>query len=184
METVFAEGKGFEPSNRLSPITRFPGVRLRPLGHPSVLVSETLSNLVLCFLTDALLQASVGVLSHQLGQFSRSPVKKTVIFGDELVFVTSLRIPFHSHAEGVGFEPTRRFRPNGLANRPLNHLSNPPVAEDLGFEPRNQFPDYLFSRQAPSTARPTFRLRRVRESNPHESCSPNWFQTSGHRLLA
>ena len=31
-----AEGEGFEPSIRFTPYTRFPSVRLQPLGHPSV----------------------------------------------------------------------------------------------------------------------------------------------------
>ena len=35
-------------------------------------------------------------------------------------------------AEGVGFEPTHHVEwPNGLANRPLNHLSTPPYELQL-----------------------------------------------------
>ena len=30
-------------------------------------------------------------------------------------------------AEDSGFEPLRHFCPNGLANRPLHHLGNPPL---------------------------------------------------------
>ena len=33
-----AERKGFEPSIRIAPYTHFPGARLRPLGHLSLLV--------------------------------------------------------------------------------------------------------------------------------------------------
>ena len=32
---ILAEREGFEPSIRRSPYTRFPGVRLQPLGHLS-----------------------------------------------------------------------------------------------------------------------------------------------------
>lgn len=35
-----AEGEGFEPSIHLAAYTRVPGVRLRPLGHPSVVAEE------------------------------------------------------------------------------------------------------------------------------------------------
>jgi hypothetical protein len=31
-----AEGGGFEPPIGFEPYTRFPGVRLKPLGHPSL----------------------------------------------------------------------------------------------------------------------------------------------------
>lgn len=34
--SLLAEGEGFEPSKRVTPLTPFPRVRLQPLGHPSL----------------------------------------------------------------------------------------------------------------------------------------------------
>ena len=35
---LLAEREGFEPSIRFNPYTHFPGVRLQPLGHLSVVL--------------------------------------------------------------------------------------------------------------------------------------------------
>ncbi len=72
--------------------TRFPGVRLKPLGHPS-------------------------------GRLLRAP--RANVPG------VRITLPLAIPTEGVGFEPTRAFRPNALAGRrhkPLGHPSTPELS--------------------------------------------------------
>ena len=49
----------------------------------------------------------------------------------------------------TGFEPAQRFRPNGLANRPLKpNLSTFPLADGVGFEPTGLSPQLISSQRA------------------------------------
>ena len=60
-----AEGLGFEPRNRFYPVTRFPGVPVRPLRHPSN-------------------ELNLGVICGLCGEIERIPEAKASIQSQEL----------------------------------------------------------------------------------------------------
>ena len=65
---------------------------------------------------------------HSVRITGLEPVRqKTIVFETIAATIT----PYPQNAESVGFEPTRRYRPNTLAMCPLNHLGNSPKNGDV-----------------------------------------------------
>lgn len=128
---------GWDSNPRGREPTRFPIVRLKPLGHPSSYARDEstrpcASRWIRPFVGsvepewDSSLRAN-----HHLARSTRPTLCDLLCRSPAWVRIRNLSDLLQ--AEGVGFEPTRTFRSNALAGRRLKPLGHPSKAGTVRF---------------------------------------------------